>query len=387
DDDASAECGAARVLAECRLERARAEVPGTLASGMQVGADASVVFVVADGSSCARAAAFVEALLDDTRSIDDDLLARVIARTALAADDAESLYPGLALQSRARLALCSGSAARSTAGSARAIQALAPARARELLRVAVPRRGWGLGLLPEALRASLAMALTGPVAIPQNSRTAAAQAIAAPEFVPHARVDSPFVAAAFLVPSSEQLPAFAIGVEVARARAWRRFRAMGREAMARAPFVSWSWLAGDPLVTFCRRGFDPRKLWPGEQAAADAEAERIAVQAELQGLLEDLRRVPPSAQELASAVRCLEVELAVAPASAGNAVTAGESALLPGRIQARLLAAQRGIDVAALAAVQASELHDVLRSTLAAERAWWGGLMPYPLPGVGWSSR
>ncbi|HEX5053825.1 MAG TPA: hypothetical protein VFZ65_18740 [Planctomycetota bacterium] len=387
DDDRPGECGAARVLAECRLERARAEVQGTVASGLRVGADASVVFVLTAAADWPRGAAFVAALLDDTRPLDDDLLARTAARAALAADDGEFLYPGLVLQGRARLALCTGAAARPAVGSATAIQQLAAARVRALLREPVPRRGWGIGALPEALRERCEAAMTGAVAGVSQLRIEAAAPVPGPEFVLHARVDAPFVAAGFLVPADVELPCLAVGVEVARRRAERRFRMVGREAMARAPLVNWSWLDGDPLVVFCRRGFDPVRLWPGEQAAADAEAERAAVQRDLQGLLEDLRKVPPSAKEIAAARDSLQVELAATAPDIGLVDAASERALLPGRVQARLLAAHRGIDGPALQAVTADRVHDTLRALLRPERTWWGGLMPYPVPSVGWASR
>ncbi|MBL8730134.1 MAG: hypothetical protein JNM25_17055, partial [Planctomycetes bacterium] len=124
DDDAGHECGAAGALAECRLARARRAAPGVTASGVQVTGDATVAFVLVPASAAADGVAFCGALLDDTVAVGDDLVAAAIARAALAADDAEWLYPGPVLASRARRAALDGAAAHAVAGSATALQAL-----------------------------------------------------------------------------------------------------------------------------------------------------------------------------------------------------------------------------------------------------------------------
>ncbi len=393
DDDDPANCGAARVLAECRLERARATVPAIKTSGMQVGGDAAVVFAVATAGAWADAMAFVAALLDDSLPMADDQLALVIARTALAADDGEHLYAGLVLQSRARATLCRGTRlARPVAGSAPAIAALSPARVRELLRTPVAVRVAGLGALPPALREAVARlplpATASPVPAAVRRAVAAAPAGQAIVFEPHPRCDAPFLAAAFLAPPRELLPAFAVGIEVARARAQQQWKARRFEVLARAPFVNWSWLHGDPVVVFCRRGVDGVKLLPGERAKADAAGEATATAAEIEGLLANLRRVPPAAAELAEAKRVLHLELSLLPTTpAGQAAFLGDGALLPGRLQVLMLGRFRGIDATAVAAVTEAAVAAVLGEVLAPERACWCGLMPLPRSNVGWLPR
>ena len=99
DDDGPGECGLARVLASCRLARAERVGP-LLASGMLVGGDFSIVFGVVAGDDVGRAQEFVAALRDDDAELDDDQLALLIARAALAADDSEFVYPGGVIETR-----------------------------------------------------------------------------------------------------------------------------------------------------------------------------------------------------------------------------------------------------------------------------------------------
>jgi hypothetical protein len=361
DDDVPGESGAVLALAECRLLRARRAVPEAVASGVQVGGDATVAFVLVPTAEAARGVAFCGALLDDTLAVDDDLVARAIARAALAADDAEWLYPGEVLASRARRHLLAGGAARGVAGSAVAVQALTPARLRALLRQPVGVLAVGVGSVPAAVQQqALSLPLPPKPRHAQPSPPPIATAVdAAPvaDVQPHPRVDGPFVAIAFVVPPAVDHAALAVAVEVARGRAARTLRLRGGEAQARAPLVAWSWLRGEPLLRFHRRGPDggePDQPW-----------------GELDALLADLVERPPTAVECDTAVRTLRAEFGLVPPTA-----AVDGAALPGWAMASLLARWRRIDEAAVTAVTAAAAHAALRATCGGDRVYRGGLVP-----------
>lgn len=389
DDDAPAECGAARVLAECRLRRARAAAPDVLASGLQVLADASIVFVLVERQHSRRGVAFVAALLDERLPLGDDDLALAQARAALDADDAEFLWPGLVLQSQARRALCAGQPAwRAAAGSAVAIQALTRARIGALLAAPVAATGMVLGAVDAELREALAT-----LPLPGGARSAPPAAVAPPSpvagtSIEHDRVNAPTVGAAFAVPQGVDLAAFALGVEVARARAQQRFRFRANEGVARTPFVSWSWLHGDPVLLFCRRGVSPKRMLPGERGGVPAAAESAATRRELEALLTDLREVPPTADEVRAAQRGLRMELALAPVGPETlAALAGTAEALPGRLQVLLLAAHRRIDGVALENATPAAVHAALVAALAPAAAYWAELLPRPQASLAWRPR
>lgn len=390
DDDEPSQVGACRVLAECRLDRARRAVPAITASGLQVCADAVTVFASGAASARLQLAAFLAALLDDTLSMQDEELSLSIARAALAADDAEFLYPGPVLQTRLRLRLCRGtSAARPVAGSAPAMAALTPGQVRELLLVPVAVRLGVLGAIPPELRRAVEGLPARAVHArkPERAVDAVVAVGNAIEYETHDRVDSPFVAVGFRAPSGDQLPAFALAIEVARART-RRLPMRAGQAMGRAPVVGWSWLHGDPVVVFCRRGADFVQLRPGERVEADIAAERDATVAELESILQNLRREPPTARELADALSALQLELALQPLSPDRqSALAANAAVLPWRLQVLLLGARRGIDKTALASATPAAVHASLASVLDPAGACWHGLMPVPRSDVGWIRR
>jgi hypothetical protein len=103
-------------------------------------------------------------------------------------------------------------------------------------------------------------------------------------------------------------------------------------------------------------------------------------------LLADLVQVPPTAAELATAVRSLQGELAVPAAAGGATVVALDGAVLPWRLQALLLGGLRGVDAKALSAVDAAAVHAVLAEALGGP-LWWGTLLPRQQDGVGWPRR
>lgn len=389
DDDDDARCGLAAVLAQCRLERARAATKRLLASGMQVGGDHALVFGVVPAGAPDQLAAFLGALLAADAPFADDQLALWIARAALAADDAEFLYPGTVLQSAARRAFGGGTPlGRPPAGSATAIARLTPAAVRAALSRPVPHGGAGLGAVTAAEIAAVAALPwpAAPLAPRGDAPVVAGRGASEPVKELHSRVDAPFVGAAFPVPPIGDRAAFALGVEVARSRAQRRFQSRGPEALARAPFVQWSWLAAEPLVVFCRRGEQPEALLPGQRQEADADAEAEATAAELRALLADLRERPPDAGELAAAVRALTAQLAL-PAPGVTPPWASEPATLPGRLITLLLAPYHRVDVDALAGIAPAEVAAALATALAPERASWHALLPEPRADRGFRAR
>lgn len=383
--------GAAAVLAECRLLRARAAVPALLASGQLVTGDATVIFGLVGGADPAAPAAFVQALLDDEAPLADDTLALVVARAALAADDVESVYPGTTLEAAARRRLLVGAARRAPAGDAAAIAKLQPAVVRARLREPVLVGGGALGAASAAARASLA-AVVWPAlpAAPPGPRAPVAALAAAPSttmpVATHPRIDGPFVAAAFVAPPPAEWPVFAVAVEILRARASRRLRLRGPEVLGRAPLVRWSWLEAEPLLLCCRRGRDGEELLPGQVAAADAAAEAGAARRELEDLLVSLRDEPPTAAEVAAAVRLLYAELSLPGGEALHQLGRLPRAL-PGRLQTWLLVRQRGIDVDALSLVTPAMVAATLAASVAAERAAWFALVPVARADRGWVPR
>lgn len=361
DDDAEAESGLAAAVAEYRLLRARRAVSDATASGVRVVGDATVAYVLVPAARARDGLAFVRALLDDDAAADDDLAALALARAALAADDAEWLYPGPVLEGRARRALLTGGAARSVQGSAVRLLALTPTRLRERAQAPVPVRGLVLGAVGDELRAEVA-AVPTPAEPPFALRRAANVRDAAPPSdavvqSAHARLDGPFAALAFAVAEDVGRAALAVGIEVARMRAARELPLRGPEVRARAPLVAWSWLEGEPLVQCCRRGANG--------------AEPAAAFAELDALVEDLRSRPPTAAECDIASRTLRWELGLTPLPPGT-----DGAALPGRAVALLLADLRGVTEAAVAGVTPEAAHAALRAVLDPPRACRSALVP-----------
>ena len=388
DHDPKGRSGLASVLAAARLEQGRRAAGELLASGMQVGGDHVIVFAVVHQDQVDRAAAFVDAARGDGAGLDDDALALAIARAALAADDSEFLYPGDVLMTRARRRLGSGNAlARPPAGVATECIALTPAEVRRQLAVEVPVRVAALGHVDrdwiEAFEA-----LRWPAAPPPADGAARASPPVRRGMTEDvsSRADSPYVAVAFAAPPAGERAAFALGMEVARARAFGRFRLRGRELFARAPFVRWSWLHADPIVMFYRRGEDHVQLLPGERPDANIRDEVQATRRELEGLLDDLRALPPSRDELRAARTALRLRLAL-PGPGEQVPWASEPATLPGRLQVMLLREHHAVDVEKLDGITEDEVHASLIETLAADRASWHAMLPRNREGLGYRAR
>lgn len=374
-------CGVAIVLAECRLQRARTHVPGLVATALHVDRDVSCVVGVVPAAHEGLAVAFLRALLDDELPMSDDDIALVVARTALAADDAEFLYPGDVQARRAERALGVGP---STAEGVEMAK-LQPAAIRDLLRQPVHRSGGGAGAVRPSLRAAVDALPFGRTPDPRSGRTMLfpAPAAGAPTSETHARVDQPFVMAAFRAPDREQWPAFAVALEVARARGARRLPGRGSEGRARTPLVAWSWVAGDRVVRFHRRGTEARRLLPGEQPEADAAAEAAATWHELAAFLDDLRERPPAAAEVQAAKAALVAEL-------GLAVDADRVVVGPfvsGWLLVQMLGPRRGIDAVAIEAVDAAAAHAVLTAAIEPGKGYHHELLPLPRTDRTWPRR
>lgn len=369
DLDAPGEAGACRVLAECRLQRARAAVPAVRGSGVRVSHVDSIGFVLVDAGDWSAAQRFVEHLLDDTLPLGDDPIDLAIARAALEADDAEWLYPGQVLASVARAELFAGSAAaHGVAGDAAAIQRLTPARVRELLRVPTAVQGLGLGHLPPALQSALAGRFPVGVAGPVPAMVVAPTADRPMVVRPHARPKAPFVAVGLPVPPTVDRRMLAIGLQIARTRAAAALPPSQEELLARAPRVQWSWIDADPVVLFCLRAPNG-----GSVASARAALER---------LLAGLRDVAPSEGECAAAAAALQAELGLPPwTDEQQAALAMVPGALPGKAIAWLSAGARGIDATAVLGVDPAAVQRALQATLVAGTGCWAAVVPSaPVP-------
>jgi hypothetical protein len=379
DADPAGGSGLAAAVAIYRQLAAAPALPAGAPVTASAAGDYAVVAAAVPAAEVLAGIAFVTSLLDPPAGPDQDAADLALGRAALAADDAEWLFPGPILRGMARAALCAGSPlAHGECGSAVQLQAqsaavvIAAARALPAEAPIVVTIGGG-----DAAALAAAGARWGRLAVRDPGARSAPTPDRSPPLpageVPHARIDGPFAAIALAVPPTERdgTPALALAVEVLRGRAQRAFRGMrGNEVQAKAPFVSWSWLDGDPLVVLCRRGRD----------GAAAAAPRKELETLLAGAL-----APVEPRELTTAVAVLQAELAWPPFSAAQQ-QALCSGLGPLATRARLLATarRRGIDaecVAALAAVGAGPVQAALQAIARAERRWTGALVPQPRPG------
>lgn len=376
-------------LAEARLAAAAAAVPGVHKASLRIVGDAAVVFAVGAPGDAAVLERWLRVVLAPL-PVADDTLALAAARAARLADEAAFLYPGEVLASRARARLGGAAAwAVPLRGDPEALLAASPARLRQELERSAPSAVLVLGAIPQELRTALQDPTTVPwpgvpsrdAAIPLPSSGVGTAGVAIER---HERVDAPFVAAAFPVPPGSNA-ALALGLEVARSRAARRFGARRSGVLARAPYVAWSWLDAAPIVVFHRRGRDPVDRWPGERLAHDANWAAAATATELCAFLDDLRTVPPTPSELVEARRGLLAELAMGPSE--PAPPPLPAALLPGRALAVLFGRHRGLDVDALARVGEAEVAVAMQALLAPERVSLHALLPLERADRHWQDR
>lgn len=351
DHDPPAGRGLARVLVEARLAAASDAVVARH-TGAQVYGDLALAFGEVAPEDVA---AFAAALLGDAAAVPDAVLERLLARAALAADDAAWLYPGQVLETRLRAALLQGPPAAAPAGDARALHGATVATVRAELGTPTAMRVSWFGAVPTG------SALPDLPAVAWPSPVVATATATGPLTLPsegHSRLDGPHVGVAFALPAGLDRPTLALAIEVARLRAARRLPLRGSEAAGRAPVVGWAWRDGAPLLLFCRRGR------PGDAEAA---------QRELAELLADLRRQPPTAAEVAAAAQALAGE--TAPPTAATAQSTGD---LVGRSLAVVLARHRGLFGVEWRNIPAESLAAVLAQVLVDERSAWLHLLPVP---------
>lgn len=366
ESDGDGECGLARVVAECRLRRVRVATSAS-DTGVLVLGDLTLLFGALPAGS-ASLSDFVGAALDRGAALSDDEIAVCIAQAALVADDAAWLYPGQVLETRARQRLFGDQpAGRPAAGRAEALQACTVARVRERLAETVAVRGHLLGA-----RVQTELPVLPDMAAPPRPVAEAVHGDGSMSVAPHSRVDGPFVAAAFALPSGVGRRDLVLALEVARVRAARQLRLRGGEALARAPLVGWSWRTDEPLVILQRRGFDGDDPGPAQQ--------------ELARFLDELRAAPPNERELRSAIGGLVAEIAMPPWDPALAkVLAGAPGALVGRALTVVLARRRGLDAVDFRGATAAEVHRAMQRVFAAEGSVWLALEPAPAVGPpGW---
>jgi hypothetical protein len=383
DDDTTTRPGLCRLLLQVRLRRARAAAPDVLASGGDVDATTSLCWAVCDRSATAAALRFLQALADDTRQPTDDEFALARARAALLADDEAFVLPGPMLQAALRRqGLPVPAPACGLSSEPDAILAASQAEVWAALQQERPRRTAALGAFA-ANFASVAAACDRGPAEPWGAAAGPGPGPdrAEPAFVEHARLDGPVVARACPLGPAARAPV-AIAVQIARARAERRWRPRAAEGAARLPFVGWDWLHDDPYVVLHRRGFDQRRLLPGERAA-DVGAEVAATKGEIESLLADLQQGPVRDDEVAVARTALARTLG----HEGGAVAAGDSRGAAVWLAARLRAVVRGIEPSRLAAVTRTDAQAALLAIAAPPTSSWHVLVPRARPGFGFDRR
>ncbi len=299
---------------------------------------------------------------------DADVADRSQALAALAADDADWLYPGEALHGMARRAMFA-------AGDARAIGALGDAS----FLLSMPRESF-VAALQAPVSGGLRVAIVGDrsafdaveaalLEIGCESPKSERRLLPLPQqepsplaFAPHPRIDAHYVACAFHAPQGPVSMARLVAIEVVRIRARTRFQSpRGNESLARAPFVQNDPLLGDPLLLLFRRGV--------HGASADVprrELEELAAAIAL----------PTQAAEFAGALAVVRSEWAAPPYGEGMlAALRVAPAAIATRARALVLRSLGGIgdaDVVAAASLQPADVDAELQILSAARRAWFG---------------
>ena len=388
-DDPPGRSGQAAVTAAVRLELGLAAAGGALASGSRVGADYGIVFAVFGPGEREPAARFLGAVTGRAREVGDDTLRLAAARVALAADDAEHLYPGDVLMTGARARLGADTPlSRPVSGVAAECVAWTPASLRRILSEPPVARAAVLGAVDDAWVAAISAVTWPRTASEVRGDVVCPQGFVAHEMTTRAsqRSDSPYVGVAFAAPGRKERASFALAVEVARSRAFARLKLRGPELFARAPLVRWSWLQADPVLLFCRRGEDPVQVLPGRRAEASIDQEVAATRRDLEQLLEDLRTRAPSDAELRAARETLAAQLA-APGLEQEQPWAREPATYPGKLQLLLLRPHHAVEMDRLVAATAADVAATLARFLAPGRASWHAVVPRPRESLGYRRR
>lgn len=309
---------------------------------------------------------------------DADLVARSLALSALAADDAQWLYPGETLQGTIRLAAFAPADPRSS-GLLGDPKALLVARPEGFVAsLAAPPPGGlvvacvGAARHCDTLAAALAAIACGPspeAAQPPSPRLPDATPLA---FVEHPRIDAHYVACAMPAPAAPLTLARLCAVEVLRIRARARYQTpRGNEALARAPFVQHEALLGDPLLVLFRRGV--------HGSSADLPRRELE---ELAGSLV----LPTQVAEFAAAAAIVRAEHAAPPYADGQlAALRAAPAAAATRARSLVLRSRAGLGdaaVRALAELRPADVDAELRAFAAAPK-FWAGLAPKSVDPLG----
>ncbi len=377
--DGGAQRALEHALAMQRAVNADAVLPAGATTQRELGDGFTVFSVVLRSASPTTAASWLEALLRPFGDCSTDTLARTLALAALAADDADWLYPGEVLHGLARRAVFAAtSRATGVLGDASSLQRCGTAAfvTASALPLSAPLRVCTVGEASVGARLWLVLAnvAAGPTPATIEAANWRHDGTLPIALEPHPRIDAAYVAAALRlpVPSDDSLSA-AAAIELLRLRARTRFQSWrGNESLARAPFVQADFLLGDPLVMLFRR--------------APAEGGPEVPRRELESLLASYETTPPTAGEIAAALAVVRAELAVPPfaTTLSQALSRVPASLLP-RARAACLLGHFGIAdaaVHALAEVDGKGLTAALLSLLDAG-VWLGGLIPNTKPPLG----
>ena len=302
---------------------------------------------------------------------DGDLVARSLALSALAADDAQWLYPGESLQCTLRRAAFEPGDPRAFGllGDAKALLEAKPAEF--VASLAAPPPGGltvacvGAKRHGDAIASALQSIPSGPAPLAARTGPVRAPDAAGLQFVEHPRIDAHYVACAMPAPVAPLTLARLCAVETMRTRARSRYQTpRGNEALARAPFVQHEALLEDPLLVLFRRGVH----------GSPADLPRRELE-ELAGSMV----LPTQAAEFASSVAIVRAEHAAPPYTDGQlAALRAAPASAATRARSLVLLARRGIRDAAVRALVDLRSQDVdaeLRAFSTGPK-FWAGLAP-----------
>ena len=377
DDDPAGAAGLAVAAGHYLLLRSAPLLPPAMRAQVEVLGDTTLFAVLGAPGDTAALLRWASALGGAAVAGDDsDPLQLARARAALLADDAEAVFPGLVLHSRARRALWRGQPeGRWPRGEPTQIQELALDTIRQ--RAAAMAAG---ETFVQLLGAIDEVALTAASAWPPRPRLRVERDAAVARDLPEAGellqplrgVGGPYVAAAFPAPAAGPgSTSFLLAMAIARLRAASAFRDLrGHELAAQAPAFSYDWLRSDRVVLVTRRGPDGGQL---------ADTRR-----ELEAQLRQFTARPLDVAELQAAVRRCRAELQLPPypAALQQALRLAPEAL-PARARVLVLCARRhwpftlGEDLGTL---PLGVVQQAFLEALDPARAWFGAVGPRQLP-------
>ena len=368
-DDAASSRALAYAVAVHRAAIADRVLPQQVRTQIELGNGFTVLSAHVPADSLDAVARWLRALAGSFGDrTDDDVADRSLALAALAADDADWLYPGEALHGMARRAMFAAGDARATGALGDASFLLSMPRESFVAALQAPVSG-GLRVALVGDKSAFAAVEAALLAIACDGKPNERRVLPLPQqeppplaFAPHPRIDAHYVACAFHAPVEPVSMARLVAIEVVRIRARTRFQTpRGNESLARAPFVQHDALLGDPLLLLFRRGV--------HGASADVprrELEELAAAIAL----------PTQAAEFAPALAVVRSEWAAPPYGEGMlAALRVAPAAIATRARALLLRSLGGIgdaDVAAATSLEPLDVDAELQRLSAARRAWFG---------------